>query len=134
MLQACIQNVLFVSDVCCKYIIGMLYMLQLLYTYVASIFANVSPISDVYCRSASCCNIAGAGSGRMRRRSPWPQQSPRARQAKRAHNCMRTRISIRGRVCRHKGCIRHAGADMKAQPLHVGQQLQAGQELAFGRG
>jgi hypothetical protein len=103
------------------------------YTYMLQAYvANVSPISDTCCRSASCCNILiGARSERMRRRSPRAQWSTRARQAKLAwmlHAHQQawarsfTRTNMLGRAYRHSRCMPHAG-NMRGSSiavLHVG--------------
>jgi hypothetical protein len=49
MLQVYVLNVSAVLNVCCKCFIIMLHMLQCPYIYVASVFVNISSISDVCC-------------------------------------------------------------------------------------
>ena len=51
MLQASIQNVSSVSDVCCKCVY--LDVVVAIHICCKRMFVNVSPVSDVYCRSAS---------------------------------------------------------------------------------
>jgi hypothetical protein len=53
MLQVYVSNVSAVSNVCCKCFIWMLHMLQWLYTYVASVFPNVSAVLSGHC---ICCS------------------------------------------------------------------------------
>jgi hypothetical protein len=98
--------------------------------------ANVSPISDISCRSASCCNIlTGARSEHMWRRSPRAQRSPRARQAKSVWvllTCMHISRHGRAALCAPTcwgGHVGTAGAcDMRgnsAAVLHAGQALSS---------
>jgi hypothetical protein len=56
MLQASIQNVSSVSDVCCKCV----YLDDVVVIHICCkhMFINVSSVSNVYCKSASCCNIS----------------------------------------------------------------------------
>ena len=55
MLQASIQNVSSVLGICCK--CAYLDVAVAIHICCKHMFVNVSPVSDVYCINASCCNI-----------------------------------------------------------------------------
>jgi hypothetical protein len=65
MLQASIQIVLSVSDVCCKCVY--LDVIVAIHICCKHMFVNVSPVSDVCC-SFYVATLVGVGSGRMQMR------------------------------------------------------------------
>jgi hypothetical protein len=128
------SNVSSVLDVCCKCFVWMLHMFQWIYTYVTSVYSkcficfrrmlqtyviNVSPVSEVCCRSASCCNIS-----RRRKRTHVDAFPSGAREAKwvwvvptcmHAKRQTRARSSMRGR--RNIGqAQQHARRAQQARP------------------
>jgi hypothetical protein len=111
LLQASIQNVSSVSDyTCCK-----------------CMFINVSPVSDVCCRSASCCSIT-----RHRKRTHTETVSTSVA----VPTCMASEAGVDGphlhvhqQACGARlhayvhdvQALRHAEAGVQAQQLHAGQ-------------
>jgi hypothetical protein len=139
MLQVFYFSVTFVSVaiyICCKASIQNVSLFQ---TYVTSVLsgcciccscythmlqayiANVSVVSDICCRSGSCCNISRCWK-RAHAEAIFGLHLHAHQQAQGAQR-MHWRTSMRG----HSSCLRHVGTDVRAQLLHAGQQLPVGQ-------
>jgi hypothetical protein len=81
-LQVSIQNVLSVSDVCCKYIY--LEVVVAIHICCKRMFINVSPVSNYVAKVLSCCNISGYRKRAHANAVPAGIVVPTARQEKRS--------------------------------------------------
>ena len=94
--------------------------------------ANISPVSDVCCRSASCCNISRRSKRTHAKAAHAGAVVPTCvaseagvggphLHAHHAHNYMRRRTNLQGQVCRLSSCMRHAGWTCKRSNCMLGR-------------